>query len=159
MKAFIKDHLGYFEETVKRHNLLQREFYVVIPYSPHKTEAMGAGEAISDGAVLEGIVKNLVKKDVAEEDGGFKPTMMQADIANQQLGMRAGQIQSQLSRIGAHSELLREREIISLFYELFNPSMAEKQKMRDSDVGFTPMVIGSNLSTIGEERKLLRRGE
>jgi hypothetical protein len=161
MKTFIKDHLNYFQETVQRHNLLQREFFVVIPYSPFKTERMGAGEGIADGAVLEGFVKNLLKKDVAEEDkGGSKPTMMQADSANQQLSMRAGQIQSQLARLGAHSELLREREIISLFYELFNPSMAEKQKIRDSDVGFTPMVMSSsNLSPIGEERKLLRRGE
>ena len=38
IKEFINDHLQYFQETVMRHNLLQREFYIVIPYNPNKTE-------------------------------------------------------------------------------------------------------------------------
>jgi hypothetical protein len=158
MKAFIRDHLNYFQETVMRHNLLQREFYIVIPYNPNKTDRMSAGEAIADGAVLEGLVKGLLKRDVADEEAESAPTMMQADVANQQLSMRAGQITSHLSHLGVHSELLQEREIISLFYELFNPSIAEKQKLREGDIHSAPMVVGDNLSVVGEERRLLRRG-
>lgn len=146
IKEFINDHLQYFQETVMRHNLLQREFFIVIPYNPNKTERRSAGDGIADGAIFEGIVKNMLKREAAEEDSGNKKkgpkNMMEADNAFKNLGMRAGQIQSQLARLGVHSEILRERDIISLFYELFNPGMAETQKIREIDTSHVQMVSG-----------------
>lgn len=125
IRALIEDHVSHFAGQVSSRNLLQREYYIVIP---HNVEADPVGERNSDSIPLLGLFKAVFS--AAEDRLARTPTEGDLDEARQQLEIRAHQVQSYMGRIDIPTRRLGELEVRNLLYEFFNPDLATRQKLR-----------------------------
>lgn len=142
VRQLIEDHRRHFSRQVLSNNLLQREFYVVVPWGG---APQPAGERLSDNLPTASIFRALWG--AAERKIMPEPSDLDLALARQQLDMRAAQIQGHLERINIASTRMGEREVLALMYELFNPGLAERQKLRDVGVGgFVPGFAEQDLS-------------
>lgn len=130
VRALIEDHVSHFSNQVTSRNLLQREFYVVIP---HNTAPDPVGERNSDAIPMMGLFKAIFG--AAESRFLGTPEEGDLDEARQQLDLRAHQIESYLGRIDIPTRRLDEREVRTLLYEFFNPDLATRQKLRGPSQG------------------------
>lgn len=93
-KAFVND-------LVKMTTVLDKQFYIVIPYSP-----------------LEGGIKNT--SSIAGIKGGLsEDTIAQTKAA---LETKADSLQAQLDRLSLKAKILERDDLIRLFYDIYNPT-------------------------------------
>jgi len=99
-----REYMDFIKNLVIGKNIVSKNFYVVVPYTP-PTVAASAG----------GILGFFSKKNTAKaEDTNFAQALTQ-------LEQRIIIIQSGLSSAGIRTVQLNTEEIIELFYKLFNP--------------------------------------
>jgi hypothetical protein len=112
LKELIKKYRKFVEETVKKNNVLDKQFYLVIPFSPLE---LGAKQAL--GAAIIPRKRTLpFPKDYI------------LDRAKMTLGPKRDHLQRQFGRLGLAARQLTTQELISLFYEIYSPSQSEGQK-------------------------------
>lgn len=133
MKRLAEDHRRHVEQRITQQNLLQREFYFVLPF---RGVAEPVGERVADNMPGATIWRSLFR--AAEDRIVSEPDTMEVSIARQQLDLRAGQIANFLRRIGIESAPLGEQKVIDLLYEMFNPVLALRQRGMQVDRGATP---------------------
>lgn len=108
---------NFVSELIKVNFVLDKNFYIVIPYSSLEQGVFGAKQSISKNA-LEGFSK----------------------LAKQILHSKAETIINQLNRIGLKSEIMDKEKVIKLFYDIYND--APIHKATEATDAKTPMVIG-----------------
>jgi hypothetical protein len=110
LKLQTSEYIDYIKRLIEVANILDRQFYVVIPYSS------GAGDQVKSLTGMFG------RKKKTADDGNF-------DQAKTQLQQRADALISHLSAIGVKAAPLTTPEVIELFYDIYNPSVAQLEKM------------------------------
>lgn len=123
IRRLIRAHVEHFESHVKQHNLLQREFYIALPFKGVKGPRT---KSFSDSVPLAPLIKRVFS-DIERKAVHFEPTDLDIMTARQQLDLHADQIQGHLDQMGIWSERLDEDDVRKLLYELYNPSLAERQ--------------------------------
>ena len=113
LKKQIKKYRRFIEETVKKNNVLDKRFYVVIPFSSFE---LGVKQAL--GAT---ILPRKTKLPFAKSY-----ILQKAKIS---LYPKRDHLLRQFSRMGLMGRQLSTHELISLFYEIYNPEIAESQKV------------------------------
>lgn len=99
-----REYMDFIKNLVVGKNIVSKNFYVVVPYTPPMTTASAGG-----------ILGFFSKKNTAKtEDINFAQSLTQ-------LEQRIIIIQSGLSSAGIRTVQLNTEEIIELFYKLFNP--------------------------------------
>ncbi len=133
MRTLINGHLHHFEENARQNYLLDRSFYVVIPYLRRGV----AGAPADGGFVSEMPLGGLAQKFLDRKDGdggGSRVTVRELEQARAELDDRANQISTGLSRLGGiRCEPLGHIQIVGLLRELYNPGISERQRMRSTD--------------------------
>ncbi|OGH10767.1 MAG: hypothetical protein A3B38_03635 [Candidatus Levybacteria bacterium RIFCSPLOWO2_01_FULL_36_13] len=102
----------FVTELVKKNTVLDKKFYVVIPYSSLEKGVFGAKQAVGGDSI-----KNLE---------------VQAKAA---LHSKAESMHTQLSRIGLKSKTLEREDLLKLFYELYNDSSVHQSHMAHGKTG------------------------
>jgi len=124
LKELIKKYRRFVEETVKKNNVLDKGFYLVIPFSPLE---LGAKQAL--GAAVIPRKRSLpFPKDYI---------LGRAKVI---LGPKRDHLQRQFGRLGLTARQLTTQELISLFYEIYNPSQSEGQKPAPGAEYTSPLV-------------------
>jgi type IV secretory pathway VirB4 component len=118
----IKRYHKFVEEIVRKNEVLDKEFYVVIPFS---TLEMGVGKTITSVA--------RPKKGLPFEKNYI---LEKAKIA---LIPKRDHLSRLLRRLGLKSRQLNTQELIQLFYQIYNPEV-EGQRFAPSQEYTTPMV-------------------
>ncbi len=113
----IRMYREFVREMVKINVVLNKTFYVVIPYT-----ALEAG--------LSG-VKQSFGKNSAEKQAFL-------EAAQKALGGKAESVNSQLGKLAVTSKVLEKEEMIKLFYDVFNDDTIQGSQA-DSDID-TPMI-------------------
>lgn len=108
----IKKYRRFVEEIVKKNNVLDKKFYLVIPFSALE---LGAKKAL--GAALTPRKKALPF-----------PKKYLFERAKINLSPKRDHLARQFSRLGLTVRQLTTQELISLFYEIYNPAVSESQK-------------------------------
>jgi len=125
-RKLIKDQIGkyrqFIQETVQKNNVLDKDFYIIIPMS----------------AIELGVAKTF-KKTVSRQkslpfDKGY--ILQQAKI---NLYPKRDHLLRQLSRLGLKSSQLESQELIRLFFNVYNPE-SSTQLMAESSQYKTPLV-------------------
>lgn len=116
----IRHYREFVREMVRVNVVLNKTFYVVIPFS-----SLEAGL---------GGVKQTFGKNEAE-----KQAFIQA--AQKALNGKAEAIHSQLAKLAVASKTLEKEELIKLFYDIFNDSAIQGSQAQ-SDIG-SPMIKGA----------------
>lgn len=123
-KKRIREYRTFVESLVQEQNVLDKKFYIVVPYS-----AVEMG--LSNQSVIPGSkAKNL---------SSFEKSYI-LDKAKTNVHPRRDHIIDQLARIGLYSRQLNTQELIQMLYSSYNPESYEGQKVTDTEHYTTPLV-------------------
>lgn len=107
----ISRYRDFVQELVQVNTVLDKKFYIVIPYSYLEAGAWGT--------------KTATKKRLSR-----KEALMEAAKAG--LDLKAKSIHSQLQRLGLLAKTLQKEELIRLFYEIYNEDFVETNQIADN---------------------------
>lgn len=123
-KDRIKKYREFIEETVRQRNVLDKKFYLVIPYS-----VLELGVAKSASAVMKSGTRALpFPKDYI---------LGRAKIT---LEPKRDHLIHQLNRLGLRARQSTTKELIQLMFEIYNPDSAQGQILTTSEEFETPIV-------------------
>lgn len=118
------DYIDYVERLIKIANIMDKKFYVVVPYMPPTTTQIKKGGLFGLG----------------KSDGSAKITPEQFTKYKQEIGQRIQVISSGLGSIGVRSAQLNTQQIVELLYGIYNPEEAAKERLIDFNTLNSPVV-------------------
>ncbi len=105
MRTQLREYIEFINSFTSQVDIMSKNFFVVIPYSPAAVELKGLGR------LLDPLTKGSKKKD---RQGKFFEDRTQ-------LEQRVSVVEQGLNRIGVRTTPLGTEELIELFYHIFNP--------------------------------------
>ena len=111
LKEKLRSYYQYILSLVKENTVLEKRFFIVIPYSSLELGVKGGGSAIKK-------VRRLPYK---------KSYILER--AKTSLYPKRDHIMRQISRIGLKATQLDTQQLISLFYEIYNPESEEGERI------------------------------
>jgi len=117
------DYYAFIKGLVSENNIMKKKFYLVIPYDPVVLKAKN-----SFGQILDAF-KNLFN--LQRQAFSFDNPLNSQDFEQyyQQLMIRQNNTITNLSRIGLSAYPLTTKEIVELFYNLYNPETFERESL------------------------------
>lgn len=106
----------FMEKLIEVADIMQKRFYVIVPVD----------WAMRKKTVLEQFFDWLHPDDSASKMSGRNKDFVQS---SKQLGERVEVVNSGLNNIGLHAKRLNTRELIELFYQIYNPKTSQNQKL------------------------------
>ena len=122
LRMQISSYMEYIQGLVKMANIVNKTFYIVIPFSASES-AGGAMKALAGGG---GASKLLTNRATFEK---YKDQLFQ----------RVDHVIENLSGTGLRMTMLNTQELIELYYNLYNPEISEKKGL--ADVGDLDLAI------------------
>lgn len=116
LKTQIAEYREFIRSFVKENAIMNKSFFVVVPFDPIKIPGTGSG------GFLSGLFGKSKKQTVAIAQDDEK--LLNQHIS--QLSQRSEQIVAGLSQMGLRSISLQDDEVTELFYNLYNPEAVEK---------------------------------
>lgn len=118
LKIQIADYREYVKELVEMGDIMSKRFYVTVPYDPLSDKRKGFwsrfSEVLRPGAALR-LGSEIFKR------------------RRRDLFARVGHVQMLLSSMGLTSVILDTQSLIELYYNIYNPEIAETEKLVDVD--------------------------
>ncbi len=118
LKIQIADYREYVKELVEMGDIMSKRFYVVVPYDPLSDKRKGFwsrfGEVLRPGAALKLGSETFKRR-------------------RRDLFARIEHVQMLLSGMGLTSVILDTQSLIELYYNIYNPEVAETEKLADVD--------------------------
>ncbi len=122
LREQMKKYHQFIEETVKKNNVLDKSFYVIIPFSK-----------------LELGVSQTLKTTIKRQKGLPFPKDYILERAKMSLYPKRDHLIKQFNRLGLKTKELTTAEIIKLLYDAYNPTSGF-QKLATSEEYATPLV-------------------
>lgn len=128
-----EDYMGYIEALSQQTNIMDKKFYVVIPYLPN----LALDKPLETGKKVAGGFMGLVRPKKSPVI-----TIGEADLekAKQELKNRVQSVVNGLNQTGVQALPLDTQELIELYYDYYNPDTATRQQLKNFD-GFSVPVI------------------
>jgi hypothetical protein len=120
----IADYIEFIKRLLSVANIMDKNFFVVVPFSPPATKKGGLFSQIF------GSSKRLQPRFPADLFATYK----------QQLTQRVSVVSSGLSSIGLRSALLTTQQLVELFYAAYNPEEATKERLTYTQLLAAPIV-------------------
>ncbi len=117
LRVQIADYRNFVTELVTIGQIMQKQFFVVVPYNPLSDKAKGFFQRLSEAFTPALSVR------LAEE----RFRKRKAD-----LNLRVEHIISNLNSMGLKAVPLDTQGLIELYYRVYNPEVYESQKMQDT---------------------------
>lgn len=122
LSTYVKLYKDFIQELITVNTVLDKKFYIVIPYSYLEKGVMGA--------------TNAVKKGEGPNDSFFQS-------AKATLHTKAETLHSQIARLSLRAKTLEQDELIKLFYDIYNPNQTSSNDLSQGIK--TPIVKMQNL--------------
>ncbi len=116
LKNQISEYIEFIKSFVEMNAVMAKTFFVIVPYDA--IQIPKAGENIIASLKFWGKSKSAKNKDESFEQ------------RINQLNQRTDQVINGLSQIGLRTVALNDEELIELFYNLYNPSTAERKELK-----------------------------
>ena len=100
----IKLYRDFVESLIKMNSVLDKKFYIIIPYS-----------YLEEGAIK---ANGSIRKGPAQKQTHF-------ESAKAALRLKADSLHAQLTRLNLHAKTLNKEELIKLFYSIYNGNSTE----------------------------------
>lgn len=118
LKAQTVEYINYIEELVSIGKIMNKKFFVVVPYSPfsdkHKSFLAQLSETFKPASILR-----------------LKEAKFNKYKEN--LSRRVGSVSSALLSLGVNVKQMSTQELIELYYNSYNPETSKNQKLVDID--------------------------
>jgi len=116
LRMQIRDYRDFITELVTLGQIMQKQFFVVVPYNPLSDKAKGFWSRLSETFSAAASVK-------LAEDKFLK--------RKQDLQQRVGHIKGSLGSMGLVTAQLDTQSLIELYYRVYNPETYDTEKMVD----------------------------
>jgi hypothetical protein len=130
MRLMLESHIRHQRQRVVEGKLLNREFYIVVPY---RSEDKPILERPSDHLPAVAFAREMLNK--AERNEELAADHELIDTAEIVLNRRVNFIRGALQRMRIESHALQLQEMRSLFFEFFHPSRSEQYRLQIDDWG------------------------
>ncbi|MBT4917810.1 hypothetical protein HN709_01985 [Candidatus Peregrinibacteria bacterium] len=114
------EYADYIKRLVEYADIMEKSFYVVIPYDPSR--------AVKSGLGIQDFFQRLSPKDTVTE---AKKRYGEFDQVKKTLSQRINTVSAGLQNCGLQTEALATQELIELFYESYNPKIYRTAKLQD----------------------------
>lgn len=111
------EYIEYISRLVEYADIMEKEFYVVIPQDPFRNEKQG---------FLKSFFQNLFSKDTVTK---VKQRQKEFSELEKRLNSRVNVVRAGLENCGLRVERLATQELIELFYQTYNPLTSRVQKV------------------------------
>ncbi len=125
MRAQIRKYYQFILSIVKDNKVLEKKFYIIIPFYPLELGIKAAPSLFGKKATRLPFPKEYI-----------------LNRAKTSLFPKRDHILRQLSRMGLRGQQLSTQQLIELFYSLYNPIQSENQKVVEGQ-GFTTPIVTS----------------
>lgn len=117
------DYIDYIQRLIEYADIMQKEFYVIIPYDPPRAKKL---------TIFQKFIEHLSPKDSLAQ---LRQREREFETLRKGLMQRTNIATSGLQNCGLKVEPLKTDELVTLFYESFNPRTSRIQKFtRSSEV-------------------------
>lgn len=113
LKIQIEEYVNFIRTFVEQNAIIDKLFFVVVPYSPVRLTAEAGG--------FLGFFKRA-KPEEKQKEGAVR-----TEENLEQLQHRSEQVITGLGQIGLRAVPLEDEELVELFYNLYNPQLQDKQ--------------------------------
>ncbi|MFA6534258.1 MAG: hypothetical protein WCT37_03735 [Patescibacteria group bacterium] len=114
----IADYRNYVSELIKVGDIMTKKFYLVVPYNPLSDRQRSFWARLKD-LFTPGLLIKL-----SEE---------KFDKRKQELWQRVSHLQGRLGGIGLRAEIIETENLIELFYNSYNPDLAETEPVAEQE--------------------------
>jgi len=124
LKAQIRKYREFVSQTVQKGKVLDKKFYIVIPFSFLELGASGALKGLAKGGRGLPFSKDYI--------------LEQAKI---NLYPKRDQLLKQLSRLGLSAKVLTASELVELYFDVYNPAEVGTQKIHHAEAFYTAPIV------------------
>jgi len=117
IKMQTEDYADFVGQLINLANIMKKSFYVIVGYDPMN---------LSQGTFLD----KILKRD--QYVGKLKISEDEFEHNSKELRSRAQTIAGGLGGLGLHCEQVSTKELIELFYGIYNPEIAGKERLNDT---------------------------
>lgn len=132
LALLMEDYINYMADIAQQTNIMDKRFYVVIPFSsvPNVQQAITQSKNFFTG--LSGLFNGKEQK-VTIHEGDLNK-------AKDELRNRVQAVLSGLQQCGVQGLPLDTQELIELYYDTYNPDTATRQQLKNFDDMTAPVV-------------------
>lgn len=125
----MEDYISYVRYLIEAANIMDKQFYVIIPYYPS-----GLSEGLASGAQkLTELLKPQKRDVVTIDEANFRKY-------KQELTRHVRTVVNGLTQIGIQSVPLNTQELMELYYNVYNPVTAKQEQLTDVNQLENPVV-------------------
>ena len=123
LAMLMEDYIDYIDQLSQQTNIMDKKFYVVVPYFPHADVQKALTQSKNFITGLMGLFQNKEQHVVVNE----------ADLekAKTELRNRVQAVLQGLLQAGVQGLPLDTQELIELYYDTYNPDTATRQQLKN----------------------------
>jgi hypothetical protein len=129
LRVQIADYRAFVQELVTLGQIMQKQFFVTVPYNPLSDKQKGFFARLSEAFTPAMFVKLAGEK---------------FNQRKQALDMRVEHMMGALGSMGLKAGRLDTQSLIELFYRVYNPDVYDTQKMQDTE----KLGVSDNIATV-----------
>jgi len=123
LALLMEDYIGYIDALSQQTNIMDKKFYIVIPYSPNPEENVSLTSSKNFVSGLLDMFSNKSQHIIVNETTLEK--------AKTELRNRVQAVLSGLMQCGVKGLPLDTQELIELYYDTYNPDTATRQQLKN----------------------------
>lgn len=123
LALLMEDYIGYIDDLSQQTNIMDKNFYVVIPFFPVVDVQKGIEQSKNFLTGLGGLLKPKETHVVINEND--------LENAKSELRNRVQAVLGGLQQCGVQGLPLDTQELIELYYDTYNPDTATRQQIKD----------------------------
>lgn len=124
LALLMDDYLGFIENLVMQTNIMDKKFYIVIPYYPRSD----LKNAVTSS---KGFFENIKHSIAGEKDHHVTINESDLNAAKDELRNRVQAVLAGLQDCGVPGLPLDTQELIELYYDTYNPDTATRQQLKN----------------------------
>lgn len=113
------EYADYIQKLIEYANIMEKEFFVVVPYDPYRVEKQN---------MLEKFFRWMKPGDSLKET---RKRYAEYENLKKGLSQRTNIVKSNLENCGIKLEALTTPKLIELFYKIYNPEVSRQEKVKD----------------------------
>ena len=133
LALLMDDYLDYIDNLVSQTNIMDKKFYIVIPYYPSVTMKNAVASS-------KGFFENIKKSIAGEKDEHVIVNEADLNAAKDELRNRVQAVLAGLQDCGVAGLPLDTQELIELYYDTYNPDTATRQQLKNFNDLTAPVV-------------------
>ncbi|MCA9365287.1 hypothetical protein KC723_00145 [Candidatus Kaiserbacteria bacterium] len=111
MRIQLREYIEFIRSFTDEVNVMSKNFFIIIPYTPAKINIQGGIEKIlagSNAKKTQNVTKNMTEEEFNEH--------------RHQLEQRVAIVEQGLNRVGVRTIPLQKDELVEFYYHIFNPN-------------------------------------